>query len=308
MRQVIGIGETILDIIFQNNQPHVAVPGGSTFNSMVSLSRVGIPVSFTSELGKDRVGDMICDFMKSNRMTTDFMDRSPDVKSPVSLAFLSESKDAEYLFYTQHSSKRPNGHLPTIRPDDILIFGSYYALNPAMRERVTEIVEYAKAQRAIIYYDLNFRKPHAHEAIQLRPTVMDNYEFADIVRGSDEDFLNLYRKSDTDDIYRNEVKFYSKRLITTHGKDGVNLYTEDKKTHYDVQPLTPVSTIGAGDNFNAGIVYGLIKYGIGYHDLPQLSEMTWSKIIRCGMEFAADVCGSFSNYISPEFAKERKLD
>lgn len=308
MRQVIGIGETILDIIFQDNRPHVAVPGGSTFNSMVSLSRIGIPVSFTSELGEDRVGKMICDFMKSNGMTTDFMDCSPDMKSPVSLAFLSEDKDAEYLFYTQHPSKRLNGHLPMIHPDDILIFGSYYALNPVMRERVTEIVEYAKAQRAIIYYDLNFRKAHAHEAIQLRPTVMDNYEFADIVRGSDEDFLNLYRKSDTDDIYRNEVKFYCKRLITTHGKDGVNLYTEEGKIHYDVQPLTPVSTIGAGDNFNAGIVYGLIKYGIGYHDLSRLSEMVWSKIIRCGMEFAADVCGSFSNYVSPEFAKERRLD
>lgn len=32
MRKVIGIGETILDIIFRNNRPHTAVPGGSTFN------------------------------------------------------------------------------------------------------------------------------------------------------------------------------------------------------------------------------------------------------------------------------------
>ena len=31
----------------------------------------------------------------------------------------------------------------------------------------------------------NFRKAHAHEAIQLRATVMDNYEAADLVRGSD---------------------------------------------------------------------------------------------------------------------------
>ena len=92
MRQVIGIGETILDIIFQNNQPHVAVPGGSTFNSMVSLSRVGIPVSFMSELGEDRVGKMICDFMRSNGMTTDFMDCSLDMKSLVSLVFLSDNK------------------------------------------------------------------------------------------------------------------------------------------------------------------------------------------------------------------------
>ena len=32
MRRVIGIGETILDIIFKGNQPHKAVPGGSVFN------------------------------------------------------------------------------------------------------------------------------------------------------------------------------------------------------------------------------------------------------------------------------------
>lgn len=28
MRKIIGIGETILDIIFRNNQPSHAVPGG----------------------------------------------------------------------------------------------------------------------------------------------------------------------------------------------------------------------------------------------------------------------------------------
>lgn len=39
MRKVIGIGETILDIIFRNNRPHTAVPGGSTFNGLISLGR-----------------------------------------------------------------------------------------------------------------------------------------------------------------------------------------------------------------------------------------------------------------------------
>ncbi len=33
MRKVIGIGETVLDIIFKNNQPDTAAPGGSTFPS-----------------------------------------------------------------------------------------------------------------------------------------------------------------------------------------------------------------------------------------------------------------------------------
>ena len=32
MRSVFGIGETILDIIFKEEQPYKAVPGGSVFN------------------------------------------------------------------------------------------------------------------------------------------------------------------------------------------------------------------------------------------------------------------------------------
>ena len=31
MRKVIGIGETILDILFKDEQPTAAVPGGSVF-------------------------------------------------------------------------------------------------------------------------------------------------------------------------------------------------------------------------------------------------------------------------------------
>lgn len=302
MRQIIGLGETILDIVFQNNKPHIAVPGGSVFNTMVSLSRIGLPVSFISELGNDHVGEIICDFMKANGMTTEFIERLPDAKSPVSLAFLSEDKEAEYLFYRNRSQKRLNGSIPTIRENDILIFGSYYALNPDLHERVTEILQYAKEQKAIIYYDLNFRKAHAHEAIQLRPNVIDNYEFADIVRGSEEDFSNLYRKTETNEIYRDEVKFYCKRLINTHGTEGVDLRTDKIEAHYDVKPVTPVSSIGTGDSFNAGILYGLIKYHIGHHELNELNETTWSKLIAYGMEFAAEACESFYNYISPEFA------
>jgi hypothetical protein len=41
MKREIGIGETVLDILFKDDQPQKAVPGGSTFNSIVSLGRAG---------------------------------------------------------------------------------------------------------------------------------------------------------------------------------------------------------------------------------------------------------------------------
>ena len=66
MRKVIGIGETILDILFKNEQPTAAVPGGSAFNGLISLGRAGLDVTFISEVGNDRVGKNILNFMKEN--------------------------------------------------------------------------------------------------------------------------------------------------------------------------------------------------------------------------------------------------
>ena len=302
MRKVFGIGETILDIIFRNDQPQKAVPGGSVFNGLISLGRFNVPVSFISELGNDRVGDMIRDFMEDNHITTEFVDRFPDGKSPISLAFLDDDKNANYIFYKDYPAQRLEVPLPKIEKDDIFVFGSYYSLNPVLRTRMVEFLQYAQERKAIIYYDPNFRKAHAHEAIRLMPTVLENLEFADIVRGSDEDFQNLYGKSDAQEVYKEHIQFYCDRFLTTHGANGVNLHTRNFTRHFDSPQIQPLSTIGAGDNFNAGIIYGLLKYDVRHADLPSLDQDTWGKIIRCGMDLASEVCQSYDNYISKEFA------
>ena len=70
MRKVIGIGETILDILFKDSQPTAAVPGGSVFNGIISLGRLGVNVTFISETGNDKVGDIILKFMRENGVST----------------------------------------------------------------------------------------------------------------------------------------------------------------------------------------------------------------------------------------------
>ncbi|HIX86709.1 MAG TPA: carbohydrate kinase [Candidatus Parabacteroides intestinigallinarum] len=304
MRKIFGIGETILDIIFQNNQPYKAVPGGSVFNGLITLGRMGLPVTFISELGNDRVGDIIRDFMQDSHLTTEFVDCFPNGKSPLSLAFLDDDKNAHYIFYKDYPAQRLEVPLPAIEPDDIFIFGSYYSLNPALRPRMVEFMQYARERKAILYYDPNFRKAHAHEAILLKPTVLENLEFADIVRGSDEDFQNLFGKTDTREVYQDHVKLYCDRLLSTRGANGVDLCTRQFTCHFDAPRIHSVSTIGAGDNFNAGILYGLLKYDIRRDDLPDIDMETWGKIVRHGMDLAAEVCQSYDNYVSKEFAAQ----
>ena len=302
MRRVIGIGETILDILFRNNQPTAAVPGGSVFNGLVSLGRAGVNVSFISEVGGDRVGDIILDFMKDNGVNTDCVMVYPDRKSPVSLAFLNEKNDAEYSFYKDYPSLRLDVEMPEVTSDDIVMFGSFYAVTPQLRDKVRELLDKAREVGAIIYYDVNFRSTHAHEAIKLMPTILENFEYADIVRGSTEDFGNMFGMVDADKVYQHKVAFYCPRFICTNGGEGLCLRTHTLSKDYPVKPLKTVSTIGAGDNFNAGLVFGLLKNRIRKADLDELTEADWDKIVASGMAFSAEVCTSLDNYVSREFA------
>lgn len=306
MRKVIGIGETILDIIFRGEQPSAAVPGGSVFNGIVSLGRMGVPVGFISETGNDRVGRIILQFMRDNHIPTDHVNVFPDGKSPVSLAFLNEQSDAEYLFYKDYPRQRLDVLFPRLEEDDIVMIGSYYALNPVLRDKILELLEQAREKKAIVYYDPNFRASHKNEAMKLAPTIIENLEYADIVRGSQDDFQYMYGLQDADKIYKDKIKFYCPRFICTAGGNSIALRTNKVSKDYSIPPLQAVSTIGAGDNFNAGVIYGLLKYDVRYRDLANIDEPTWDHIIQCGKDFAAEVCCSYHNSVSTEFAQSYK--
>ena len=306
MRKIIGIGESILDIIFRNQQPSHAVPGGSTFNTLISLGRLGIPTSFISEIGQDTVGNIILDFMRENHVGTENLDIFYEGKTPISLAFLDEHNEAQYMFYSQFPPKRLNFVWPRIDQDDIIVFGSYFALNPALHEKVREFITFAKDRKAIIYYDPNFRNAHAHEAVKLMPSVLENLEYADLVKGSTEDFGNLFHLTDARKIYLDHIKFYCPNFICTQGGAGAELFCAQGGRHFAGTPITPVSTIGAGDSFNAGILFGLIKHDITLDRLYALTPEEWAPIIQYGIEFATAVCLSMDNYIDREMAARYK--
>ena len=306
MRKVIGIGETMLDIIFKNGKPIEAVPGGSTFNGIVSLGRAGVKTVFVSETGNDRVGEYVRDFLRDNNVDTSAINVFQETKSPVSLAFLDKDNNADYIFYRDQKHDHMDFAYPDIQKDDIVVFGSFYAVNPALRPQVSGLLEYARQRGAIIYYDVNFRKAHQADVMKVTPNLIDNLEYADIVRGSKEDFEVLYKKDSAERVYRAETSFYCKRFIYTDGPNPVSVFSNNGVHKEYAMPKTEtVSTIGAGDNFNAGFIYGMIKYGVTRDDVEQgLSEEVWDKLIATATAFSADCCKDIFNYISKEFGPQ----
>lgn len=296
MHRVIGIGETVLDIIFKDDQPQKAVPGGSTFNSIVSLGRAGAECAMVTEAGGDHVGDLICRFLEENGVSADYVCRHEGVKSHISLAFLDAQNDAQYIFYKDHASVRLDGPLPKITGDDIVLFGSFFAINPVIRPVVGWLLHEAHEAGAWLYYDINFRKPHIADLPEVKGNIEENMRLASVVRGSTEDFEYLYGTRDGEEIYR-KVGPLCEKLILTAGAAPIRVFTPEGCSAYAVEPIETVSTIGAGDNFNAGYIYAMLRGANNEAERIAMAQR-WSR----------DVCRQIGNNISDALAKELRKE
>lgn len=294
--RVIGIGETVLDILFKDDQPQKAVPGGSTFNSIVSLGRAGVACAMVTEAGGDHVGDIICRYLQDNGVSAEYVCRHAGVKSHISLAFLDENNDAQYVFYKDHASVMLDGKLPQIAKDDVVLFGSFFAINPVIRPEVGDLLRKAHDAGAWLYYDVNFRKNHIADLPAVMSNIEENMSLANVVRGSMDDFGYLYGLTDGAAIY-DRIKPYCNTLILTDGSHPIRHYTPEGCETYDVMPVATVSTVGAGDNFNAGYLYAMMQ---GHTD-P-------SARIAMAQRWSQDVCGQMGNNISDELASQLKKE
>ena len=287
-KRVIGIGETVLDILFKNDQPQKAVPGGSTFNSIVSLGRAGVPCAMVTEVGGDHIGELICRYLQENGVSSEYVCRHEHIKSHISLAFLNEHNDAQYVFYKDHASVSLDGKLPEIDKNDVVLFGSFFAINPVIRPVVGGLLRSAREAGAWLYYDVNFRKDHIPDLPVVMSNIEENMSLADVVRGSMEDFEYMYGLHDGDAIYE-RVSRHCPMLILTDGARSIRVYTPEGCETYPVEEIETVSTVGAGDNFNAGYIFAMLQ---GTNDQ--------SSRIAMAQRWSQDVCRQIGNNISDE--------
>jgi len=306
--RVFCIGEAVLDIIFKNESPVAATPGGSMLNTAVSLGRAGLDVYLIGDLAGDQAGGIIKDFLEKNGVSTRHVSWHPDGKTSLALAFLDDRNDASYSFYKIPPSRRLDAEMPAAGQGDFILFGSYYSLIREVRDRVIPFIRRSRAAGAFILYDPNFRRPHLAEIERLRPWIEENIGQADLIRGSDEDFLHICRASDVKEAYAFTSQAGCSSLVYTRNSRGVEVMTKEQACSFAAPLIVPVSTVGAGDAFNAGMIHAACTPS-GWLTLtgsPTLTGSLLEPMIATGIRFAANVCQSLENYITVDFAKTLK--
>lgn len=311
--RIIGMGETVMDILFHRQEggspdgrspyvPFAAVPGGSTFNSLISVGRSGVPCLFMGYTGNNRVGQEIADFLRENDISTEYFQMREDERAALSLAYLDINGDADYTFYKEEPLTAACGYsLPEFTDMDYMLYGSYYSVCRGLRPQVKDTLEAAHRAGTVIYYDVNLRKSHQHQLDELTPRIMENCALSTIVRGSADDFRVLFGCTDPEEIYRRHIAALCPVFICTAGAGHIIICTPTAIHDFDV-PLLPreeiISTVGAGDSFNAGFLCAMHSRGIRRRDIPGMDREGWEALVARGTEYASQVCRSRDNYIA----------
>lgn len=298
------IGETVLDILFRQGRPVQAAPGGSMLNTAVSLGRAGIRVELISEKGDDEAGRMAEEFLRKNHVGTRYLGTFREGQTALALAFLDSRKDASYSFYKKYPSLRLSGELPEAGKGDIILFGSSFATARGTGRKTASWVRRSARRGAFIIYDPNFRKQPGGTPPSLLRRVSENISLAGLVRGSDEDFLHIFAVREPRDIYSRVASLGCPSLVITRKDRDVAAWFGGRPLTAKVPPVGQVaSTVGAGDSFNAGMIYSLMTGKMIRNGEITGDALSHAAVLESGIRFASEVCRSLDNFIPEGFIK-----
>ena len=297
--RIFTIGETTFDILFRDGNPVGACSGGSAYNSAISLGRCRLPICLISTFGNDHIGDLSMAFLIKNGVNCNLIKRF-DGQSRVALAFFDSDNNANYSFYQASMDVFPD--YPEPQKNDLILLGSSFAIRDNGREYLLEFIQQAKEAGCIIIYDPNARQPLT-EKPEIVNKILQNIALVTILKGSDQDFQNIFGLNDAKSVFTQISESGNKTLVYTKGADGAELFTPDFNFAVKAKQTKVISTIGAGDNFSAGIVYGLFNQLVNNLSFEELTPLDWEKIMNFGILFSSEVCGSSENYLSDETAE-----
>ena len=296
---VYTLGEMLLDVLTEKEIPQEEYlafghPGGAMLNAAVSLARAGIKTTLVSEAGDDAIGDFLIRFLKNNGVNIKFIRQYPGHPTSVALARLDIRKKPVYTFKKRYPAKRKLIIPQPFGPNDILLFGSLYALDPAIRPEILKILQTARQAGTRIVYDPNIRMAEQLADKTRRQALFENLKMADIIKGSDEDFQAVFGTQTGEGYVSNLQQINPEAVIfITLGERGALAAHGNRIIRKPAQKTEVVSTIGAGDGFNAGLIARMVQEKLKIEDIPD-------RLVACldsGIAFSAAVCGSKDNYI-----------
>ena len=236
--------------------------GGSCLNVAVGIARLGAPAGFVGGISTDLFGRMIAD-----HATASHVDLRHAVRTAhqTTLAFVRIVEgESQYAFYDAETASANWSYRRGSIPFDAIEavhFGSTTLVHERGAAQAGALIADARGS-ATISFDPNCRPNLVQDRTAYGARVSAFAESADIVKLSDVDFDYLYGEEASADWASAMLARGPSLIVITRGTKGVQAWHR-KAGAIDVDPpkVEVVDTIGAGDSFQAALLFALRELG-----------------------------------------------
>jgi fructokinase len=294
---LLSCGDALIDFLsvksFDGRDALLPVVGGSCLNVAIGLARLGAPAGFVGGMSTDLFGHMIAEHAEASGVDLRYCQRSA---RPTTLAFVRTVEgEARYAFYDEgsaarHWSYRP-GSLPFADIDAIHI-GSTTLVDAAASAETLRLVEDAGGSTTLSF-DPNCRPNLVGDKAGYARRMEEFAARADILRLSEDDFGFLYGDSDHAAKATALLGAGIRLFVLSRGTLGAQAWHARAGVVEVTAPQAAiVDTVGAGDSFQAGLLFALRRIGrISRSALAHLTADELGRAMRFAAACAAITCG-----------------
>jgi fructokinase len=291
---LLSCGDALVDFLpvksVDGRDAIVPVVGGSCLNIAVGMARLGAPAGFVGGISEDLFGRMIADHASASQVELRFATRSDQ---QTTLAFVRRvAGEPQYAFYDQNTASRNwvyrRGSIPFDEVEAIHV-GSTTLVDDKGAAEGLAMVEDARG-KVVVSFDPNCRP----NLVKHRARYVDRMDAfaaaADIVRMSDVDFEFLYGGSDYAGRAKSFIEAGASLVVITRGILGAQAWhREAGAIEVEAPRVSVVDTIGAGDSFQAALLFALRAIGTG--SLAQMNSDELRRVLSFASICAAFTCG-----------------
>ncbi len=260
---ILCCGEALIDMLPDfskaGNRCFVPKVGGSVFNTAIALGRLSANVYLFAGISQDLFGKMLEKELVHSKVGTQYL---VHFDNPSSLAFVDLfNQQAEYTFYTNDAADtmlRLSDFRVNYLKSKTMFFGGISLCKDPTASTMLKLMLKSSISN-VIMIDPNIRIAFISDEVSYRKRLTKMLSTSDIIKMSDADLEWL-----VPDKSRTHLKIeklfgkLKKLIIITKGEKGSYAFFGSKKIAEVVSiPVKVVDTIGAGDTFNAGLIYSL---------------------------------------------------
>jgi fructokinase len=294
---LLSCGDALIDFLpvrsTDGRDAIVPVVGGSCLNIAVGAARLGAPTGFVGGISTDLFGRMIADHAGASQVELRYATRS---KHQTTLAFVrSVDGEPQYAFYDEGTASRNwtyrRGSMAFDEIDAVHV-GSTTLTDEATAAQTMAMVEDIGGS-ATVSFDPNCRPNLVRHKARYVERMDAFAAHAAIVRMSDVDFEFLYGGSDYAGRAKSLLAAGAGLVVVTRGVRGAQAWHREAGTIEVAAPAVEVvDTIGAGDSFQAALLFALRAIGrIEAASLAQANAGELRRALSFAAACAAITCG-----------------